>query len=291
MSRPKRSALRHEPHHSHCRNQPQDARVFRMTDEQLLQWVREQFCRFGLTADTVEFDHMSDTLLVRLTDAQIVPVSGKHLRLGNLGGQLTEGAIRCQDCKKLRRVDSFNWCRYQSGDDWRSCCPRCYEKLTAAPDVDRRWWRNQQAEAASNMGAFQANMRAEIDAMHRQADLAEQQLASGQWGNHDAMANAQAKLLEMLQSGQFQAGGSTADSSGQVEPPRPVCALCPQELVDPDRFYWDSKRLCGDCAATVDTVLHGQSIDTRIAAARTEAADPTSDWTAWAHPSAEGESW
>jgi hypothetical protein len=57
------------------------------------------------------------------------------------------------------------------------------------------------ADVLASKDAFQANMRQEIDGLHRQAALQEAQLATGRWGNQQVMQSMQQGALYGAQAG------------------------------------------------------------------------------------------
>ena len=90
--------------------------------------------------------------------------------------------------------------------------------------------------------------------------------------------------------------GESPDEPTKFGPkPRPVCADCGQTAWGEAKRWDHGARLyvatCSDCVASKAKAIVREGLDARIAAARKAEADPTSDWSAWSHPAAEGESW
>lgn len=75
---------------------------------------------------------------------------------------------------------------------------------------------------------------------------------------------------------------------------RQKCA-CGQEIPERTRKVWVSPVVCADCFSRPlmpQSPPYGLSLDDRIAAAQVKRdPDPVSEWSAWSHPSAEGEDW
>ena len=96
------------------------------------------------------------------------------------------------------------------------------------------------------------------------------------------------------------AGGSTREdeqgSDSPCSPPAPLRSTCAcGQTVWRNSLDYDGSPICSDCVGDKTIALMGvaepEALDTRIAAARKAEADPTSDWSAWSHPAAEGEAW
>lgn len=75
-----------------------------------------------------------------------------------------------------------------------------------------------------------------------------------------------------------------ADWAKPEPQPRQHCA-CGQEVAERWRHLGSR---CGDCLQMAERRRAPEGLDARIAAAKAPDADPTSDWTAWAHPGSEG---
>ena len=153
-----------------------------------------------------------------------------------------------------------------------------------------------QSEWARQLHVAEAEMQADL--AHWQNQIAQQCLASMQ----------QAGLYTQQSLAVAAAGGSTREaeqgSDSPCSPPAPLRSTCGcgQEIPprDADKFTdnldWPPSDVCADCWGDADRfafrdLLSAVPIDARIAAARKAEADPTSDWSAWSHPAAEGEAW
>lgn len=201
-------------------------------------------------------------------------------------------------------------------------CPQCQREMRAKYYADTyacdscgvSWSGKELAECEKPTGPFKVEASPQNEAkakklekfvnrfwspMYEQAAL--EKLV---YGNQQAAAAQQGALYGAGQHGdnygrgwaqQFQAGGSATGVSDEdarglarpskVEPPRPVC-VCGQEVVASPKLW--RAFTCGDCHAALAKDLDLHDLDARIAAARPADPDPTSDWTAWATPSAEG---
>lgn len=84
--------------------------------------------------------------------------------------------------------------------------------------------------------------------------------------------------------GAIWASSTQAPPVAPEPPPRQHCA-CGQEIAERWRHLGS---LCGDCRQMAARRLSPEGLDARIAAAKVPDADPTPDWTAWAHPGSEG---
>lgn len=77
--------------------------------------------------------------------------------------------------------------------------------------------------------------------------------------------------------------------TAQPASPRPVCA-CGQTVWSEHLLDFDGSPICADCvgdrAAEAVDLPQAPLVD-RIRAAQVDP-DPTSDWSAWAHPGSEG---
>jgi hypothetical protein len=84
--------------------------------------------------------------------------------------------------------------------------------------------------------------------------------------------------LDMFRDECSLCGVTAKDLAEQPVSPRPVCE-CGQAV-------WSGGSMCSDCRMGCG-VRGDKSLDARICEAQ-RGQDPTSDWSAWAHPSSEG---
>lgn len=127
------------------------------------------------------------------------------------------------------------------------------EQQASATDVDRRWWRNQQAEAA------QAKPTHYHDFL-RIDSVCSCGLTAKEWLEDAPVSNGTVRSFK--------------PEPAKPEPPRPVCA-CGQTVWNGAQGY-DGTAMCSDCSGVYAASCFGlprEELDARIAAVRTEPAE------------------
>lgn len=186
------------------------------------------------------------------------------------GLRKTKEPAEAEDPSK-RRFAAFKQALEQAADDAERAKDRYAQMMSQTAWGSRRQGMSQQAA----LGALEGALYGVDYATHAQCGI-----GATQWIPQVPAGDAASTPSEVPQP------------SPPAASPRPVCALCPQEMVRSfkrgvrrDGKYEDNLEVCGDCAGSQSLTLKPRDdLDTRIAAARPDDTDPTSGWTAGATP-------